>query len=129
MAAARSLALYRGDFVAGLTVSASAEFDNWLYVAQESARRDFRRGTLAFARWAVNHAAAKRAVEPVARLVTVDPYCEDGHPMLIAAYDALHDVGRAAKAYSATGGSCVASWSQSRNRRWCCASRGVRRAE
>jgi pimeloyl-ACP methyl ester carboxylesterase len=97
--AARALALYRGDLVAGLTVSASAEFDNWLYVAQESARRDFRRGTLAFARWAVNHAAAKRAVEPLARLVTVDPYCEDGHLMLIAAHDALRDAERAAKAY------------------------------
>jgi hypothetical protein len=33
--APRALALYRDDLVAGLAVSASAEFDNWLYVAQE----------------------------------------------------------------------------------------------
>jgi pimeloyl-ACP methyl ester carboxylesterase len=97
--AARALALYRGDLVAGLTVSAAAEFDNWLYVAQEGARRDFRRGTLAFARWAMNHRAARHALEPLARLVTVDPYCEDGHVMLIEAYDALREAERAAKAY------------------------------
>jgi pimeloyl-ACP methyl ester carboxylesterase/DNA-binding SARP family transcriptional activator len=97
--AARALALYRGDLLAGLTVSAAAEFDNWLYVAQEGARRDFRRGTLAFARWATNHQAARHALEPLARLVTVDPYCEDGHVMLIEAYDALREAERAAKAY------------------------------
>lgn len=49
--AARALALYRDDLVAGLAVSATAEFDNWLYVAQESLRRDFRLATLALARW------------------------------------------------------------------------------
>jgi pimeloyl-ACP methyl ester carboxylesterase/DNA-binding SARP family transcriptional activator len=97
--AARALGFYRGDLVAGLSVSGSAEFDNWLYVAQEHARRDFRRGTLAFAHWAIDHRAARQALEPLARLVTVDPYCEDGHVMLIEAYDALKDVERAAKAY------------------------------
>ena len=97
--AARALALYRGDLMAGLNVSGAAEFDNWLYVAQEEARRDFRRGTLAFARWAVHHRATGEAVEPLARLVTVDPYCEDGHVMLIEAYDALKEAQRATKAY------------------------------
>jgi len=33
--AAQVLALYRGDLVDGLSVSAAPEFDNWLYVAQE----------------------------------------------------------------------------------------------
>jgi hypothetical protein len=69
--------------MAGLSVSAAADFDNWLYVAQEEVRRDLRRGTLAFARWAVDHQAAGEALESLARLVTVDPYCEDGHVMLI----------------------------------------------
>ena len=97
--AAGVLALYRGDLVAGLRVSAAAEFDNWLYVAQEEARRDFRRGALAFARWAIDHGAAGAALEPLARLVTVDPYCEDGHVMLIEAYDTLKQAQGAAKAY------------------------------
>jgi pimeloyl-ACP methyl ester carboxylesterase/DNA-binding SARP family transcriptional activator len=97
--AARALGFHRGDLVAGLNVSGSAEFDNWLYVAQEHARRDFRRATLAFARWAIDHRAARQALEPLARLVTVDPYGEDGHVMLIETYDALKDAERAAKAY------------------------------
>ncbi|HEY7519913.1 MAG TPA: alpha/beta fold hydrolase [Methylomirabilota bacterium] len=97
--AARALAMYRGDLVDGLNVSAAADFDNWLYVAQEEARRDFRRGTLAFARWAIDHRAGADALEPLARLVTVDPYCEDGHVLLIEAYDALKEPQRAAKAY------------------------------
>jgi pimeloyl-ACP methyl ester carboxylesterase/DNA-binding SARP family transcriptional activator len=97
--AARALGLYRGDLLAGLTVSATAEFDNWLYVVQEEARREFGRGTLAFARWAVDHGAAAEALDALARLVTVDPYGEDGHVMLIEAYDALGQAERAAKAY------------------------------
>lgn len=97
--AARALALYRGDLVAGLTVSAAAYFDNWLYVVQEAVRRDFRRATLAFARWALSNRAAREAVDPLARLVTVDPYCEDGHVLLIEAYDAIRESARAATAY------------------------------
>jgi pimeloyl-ACP methyl ester carboxylesterase/DNA-binding SARP family transcriptional activator len=97
--ATRALALYRDDLVAGLAVSATAEFDNWLYVIQESLRRDLRRATLAFARWALNHRAGRQAVEPLARLVTVDPYCEDGHVLLIQAYEALGEAARVAAAY------------------------------
>lgn len=96
---ARALALYRGDLVSGLAVSATAEFDNWLYVAQESLRRDFRRATLAFARWALDHRAARQAMQPLARLVTVDPYGEDGHVLLIRAHEALGETARAAAAY------------------------------
>lgn len=97
--AARALALYRGDLLAGLAVAAAAEFDNWLYVAQEAARRDFRRGTLVFARWAIDHRAARQALEPLARLVTVDPYCEDAHVTLIEAFEALGETEHALKAY------------------------------
>jgi pimeloyl-ACP methyl ester carboxylesterase/DNA-binding SARP family transcriptional activator len=97
--AARALALYRGDLLAGLAVAAAAEFDNWLYVGQEAARRDFRQGTLVFARWAIDHRAARQALEPLARLVTVDPYCEDAHVTLIEAFEALVETEHAVKAY------------------------------
>ncbi len=97
--ATRALELYRDDLVAGLAVSASAEFDNWLYVVQESLRRDFRRATLAFARWALGHRAERQAIAPLARLVTVDPYCEDGHVQLIQAYEALGETAHATAAY------------------------------
>jgi DNA-binding SARP family transcriptional activator len=97
--ASRILALYRDDLVAGLTVSAAAEFDNWLYVEQESLRRRFRQAALAFARWALDARRAREAIEPLARLVTVDPYCEDAHVLLIAGHQALGREPAAATAY------------------------------
>ena len=98
-AAPRILDLYRGDLMAGLAVSTTAEFDNWLYVTQESLRRSFRQATLAFARWARGSGREHQTLEPLARLVTVDPYCEDGHVLLIQMYDALGQHEHAAAAY------------------------------
>jgi pimeloyl-ACP methyl ester carboxylesterase/DNA-binding SARP family transcriptional activator len=96
---AQALALYRDDFLAGLTVSATAEFDNWLYVTQEGLRRCFRQAALAYARWTLEAGRAREAVAPLARLVTCDPYCEDGHVLLIEAYEALAQTGLATAAY------------------------------
>jgi pimeloyl-ACP methyl ester carboxylesterase/DNA-binding SARP family transcriptional activator len=97
--AAGILELYRGDLVSGLAVSTTAEFENWLYVTQESLRRSFRQAALAFARWALETRHAREAIEPLARLVTLDPYCEDGHVLLIHAYEAVGQSERAAAAY------------------------------
>ncbi len=97
--AVRALGLYRDDLVAGLTVSTTAEFDNWLYVAHENLRRRFRQATLAFARWAQGSRHAQDAIEPLARLVTVDPYCEEGHVLLIETYEGLGQRQHAAAAY------------------------------
>jgi pimeloyl-ACP methyl ester carboxylesterase/DNA-binding SARP family transcriptional activator len=94
-----ALALYRDDLLAGLRVSATAEFDNWLYVAQEGLRRDFRRAALSFGRWALDHRVGRQAIEPLARLVTLDPYCEDAHVLLIETYEALGQRARAAAVY------------------------------
>lgn len=93
------LALYRGDLLPGLAVSATAEFDDWLYVEQEGLRRLFRRATVAFARWALASRVAADAVAPLARLVSVDPYFEEGHVLLIDAYAALGEHDHAAAAY------------------------------
>jgi len=104
--ARQTLALYRGDLVTGLTVSASAEFETWLYVEQEGLRRLFRQATVAVAQRALRGdgpsgavADVADAVEPLARLVTVDPYYEDGHILLIEAYEALGRPERARSAY------------------------------
>ena len=96
---ARVLALYRDDFLASLTVSATAEFDNWLYVVQDDLRRRFRQVALAHARRALDKRRARDAVASLGRLVTSDPYCEDGHVLLIEVYEALGQRGLAAAAY------------------------------
>lgn len=82
------LALYRGDLCEALAVDASATFDTWLYVEQESLRRRFRQAVVAFARRALEAGTASRALQPLGRLVEVDPYYEEAHALLIEAYEA-----------------------------------------
>ena len=93
------LALYRDDLLADLAVSASADFDTWLYVEQDHVRRLLRRAALAFARWALGHGRAAEPLVPLARLVAVDPYCEEGHLLLIEAYERLGQHDHAAASY------------------------------
>ena len=93
------LALYRDDLLTGLAVSTSADFDNWLYVEQEALRRLFRRATISFARWALDNDHIADATAPLTRLISVDPYCEDGHVLLIEAYESLHERDHARASY------------------------------
>jgi pimeloyl-ACP methyl ester carboxylesterase/DNA-binding SARP family transcriptional activator len=95
-----TLALYRGDLLVGLTVSASADFDNWLYVEQEGLRRLFRQAVLSSARRQSRTAAQARATTTsLARLVSVDPYCEEAHVLLIRAYERAGDLQAARASY------------------------------
>lgn len=98
-AASAILALYRDDLLAGLAISASADFDTWLYVEQDHARRLLRRAALAFARWALGQGRAAKTLGPLARLVSVDAYCEEGHLLLIEAYERLGQHDHAAASY------------------------------
>ena len=91
------LSLYRGDLCEGLTVNASLEFDTWLYVQQDEARRRFRQAVLSFAHWTRSTGTSGQAVDFLARLLDVDPYCEDAHVALIEACEAAGRP-RAAKA-------------------------------
>jgi pimeloyl-ACP methyl ester carboxylesterase len=95
---AHTLELYRDDLCAGLCVSASPEFETWLYVEQERLRRLFRRCVVACAREARASGSQAAVLVPLSRLVAVDPYFEDAHVLLVEAYEALgrHDAARAA---------------------------------
>jgi DNA-binding SARP family transcriptional activator len=93
------LALYRDDLLPGLAISATADFDTWLYIEQESLRRLFRQATVAFARWTLSNHSAFNAIGALSRLVSVDPYLEDGHVLLIEAYESLNQQDRAKAAY------------------------------
>jgi pimeloyl-ACP methyl ester carboxylesterase/DNA-binding SARP family transcriptional activator len=94
-----TLRLYRGDLCAGLSVKASADFDNWLYVEEDELRRLFRRAVTAFAPRALAHGNGAIAVPPLKQLTTVDPYFEGGHVLLIEALEAAGDEARARGAY------------------------------
>jgi DNA-binding SARP family transcriptional activator len=69
--------------------SPAAVFDTWLYVEQESLRRVFRQATVAVARQRLTTGDPEPAIEPLAQLVSVDPYYEEGHSLLIEANEAL----------------------------------------
>src|SRR6266511_1626668 len=97
--ARRVLGLYRGSLCSGLSVNASAEFDNWLYVQEDELRRRFRGATVAFARHAIAHGRGQDAVEPLRRLVAVDPYHEEAHVLLIDGLDAAGRTDDARHAY------------------------------
>lgn len=97
--AAHVLALYRADLCAGLTVSASAIFDTWLYVRQEALRRLFRQATVAVARQALAAGDPMTVLDALARLVSIDPYFEEGHALLIEANELLGRRDAAAAAY------------------------------
>jgi pimeloyl-ACP methyl ester carboxylesterase/DNA-binding SARP family transcriptional activator len=83
-----TLALYRGDLCAGLQVSASADFHNWLYVQEDELRRTFRRVAVAYARAALAGGHAADAIPTLRRLTDIDPYLEEGHVLLVQASEA-----------------------------------------
>lgn len=88
------LSVYRGDFCAGLSVSASADFHNWLYVEDDRARQRLRQGTVQLAR-----RSPAAAIVPLECLIRSDPYFEDGHVLLVGAYEAAGREDEARHAY------------------------------
>jgi pimeloyl-ACP methyl ester carboxylesterase/DNA-binding SARP family transcriptional activator len=85
--AAAILGLYRGDLCSGLRVTASADFDNWLYVQEDELRRMLRRATLAHARAEMAEGHARGVIPSLRRLTDIDPFLEDGHLLLIEALE------------------------------------------
>ena len=93
------LALYRGDLCAGLTVNASADFDNWLYVEEDRLRRMFRRAAVAFAERVLISGRPQLAISSLKRLTEIDPYLEQAHVCLVRAFEATGDDAAARQAY------------------------------
>jgi pimeloyl-ACP methyl ester carboxylesterase/DNA-binding SARP family transcriptional activator len=93
------LNLYRGDLCADLAVSASAAFDSWFYAEQEALRGLFRQATHSFARWALAGGRPQDAVDPLGKLVSLEPYFEDAHILLIETYESLGQHDAASGAY------------------------------
>jgi pimeloyl-ACP methyl ester carboxylesterase len=97
--AAETLAVYRGDLCAGLALTASADFDNWLYVQEDELRRLFRRATQTFGRRALVEGLAATAVPALRQLTAIDPYFEEGHVLLVDALQASDEEAEARHAY------------------------------
>ena len=92
------LALYRGDLCEGLSARTTPSFEGWLYVEQEELRRRFRRLAVGWAERCRAAATPELAIPPLSRLATIDPYLEEGHILLVEAYESAGrpDAARAA---------------------------------
>jgi pimeloyl-ACP methyl ester carboxylesterase/DNA-binding SARP family transcriptional activator len=97
--AAAVLELYRGDLCSGLRVTASADFDNWLYVQEDELRRLLRRATLGYARSELAGGGASQVIPSLRRLTGIDPFLEEGHLLLIEAFERDHCRDEAQYAY------------------------------
>ena len=85
--AAAILSLYRGDLCSGLRVTASADFDNWLYIQDDELRRMLRRATLAHSRAELAEGRPGEVIPSLRRLTEIDPFLEEGHLLLIEALE------------------------------------------
>ncbi|HTP09816.1 MAG TPA: AAA family ATPase [Anaerolineae bacterium] len=72
-----TLQLYRGDFLAGFSLSDSAEFDDWLTEQQEHYRRLAIRGFIALAALHEQQQNYPAALEALDRALAFDPLQED----------------------------------------------------
>ncbi|GAC1644741.1 MAG: hypothetical protein NVS9B11_15300 [Candidatus Dormibacteraceae bacterium] len=98
-AARAALALYRGEFLSGLSASGSPRFDNWLFVLEGALHSRFRRLVLAFAGWAIDRGYPEQALGPLTQLIESDPYVEDAHALRIRALAAAGSADRARGAF------------------------------
>jgi DNA-binding SARP family transcriptional activator len=97
----RAVALYRGPFLADLSIADAPEFETWALAQREAAHRHM---TVVLARLAaLQDAVGDRGggIAVLERWVQHDPLEEDAHRRLIAAYLAAGDVNAGRRAYDA----------------------------
>ena len=96
-----ALALYRGDFLAGFSLSDAPEFDNWASLQRESLHRQ---AGLVFDRLSQLQSEGGEpaaAIETTLRWVAHDPLDETAHRRLMQLHAANGDLARALQAYDA----------------------------
>jgi DNA-binding SARP family transcriptional activator len=97
----RTVALYRGPFLADLSIADAPEFETWALAQRETAHRHM---SAVLARLAVLQDAVGdrgRGITTLERWVQHDPLEEDAHRRLIAAHLAAGDVNAGRRAYDA----------------------------
>ncbi len=79
----QALRLYQGDLLQGFTISASAEFDNWLSNRREHLHRLATRGLQALATYYEEEGNYARAEWFARHLIALEPWNEAGHRRLM----------------------------------------------
>jgi DNA-binding SARP family transcriptional activator len=95
----KAVALYRDDFLAGFTLSDSAEYDDWQTFQREWLRREFAGALKRLAYYHGTHGNFERAVDCAKRWLALDPLHEPAHRMLMRLYTASDQRSEAIRQY------------------------------
>ncbi|MFN8442819.1 MAG: BTAD domain-containing putative transcriptional regulator [Caldilineaceae bacterium] len=88
---ADALTLYRGPFLEGFSLAASAEFDAWVVQERQTWDRHYLDGSALLVNHYVERHAYAEAIPIAQRAVAVDPLAEEMHRQLIMLYAAMGD--------------------------------------
>lgn len=78
--------LYRGEFLAGLTLTDAPEFDLWVLAQQARLRRLYERGLTELIARRLAHHEYEPAIQRAHQLIQSNPLLEEGHARLIWLY-------------------------------------------
>lgn len=79
----QAIALYRGDFLEGITVNNAPEFEEWLLVRREYLRKLAVRTLDNLIRYSIDTGDFADGIDQLSRLLTLDPWREDAHRELM----------------------------------------------
>jgi DNA-binding SARP family transcriptional activator len=75
--------LYRGEFLAGLTLAGAPDFDVWLFAQREELRALYMQALRTEVDTSVRHGAWTSGITPARRLIAEEPWLEEAHRQLM----------------------------------------------
>jgi DNA-binding SARP family transcriptional activator len=79
----KTIRLYRGEFLAGLTLAGAPDFDAWLFAQREELRGLYMQALWAEVDISVQRGAWSRGITPARRLIAEEPWLEEAHRQLM----------------------------------------------
>ncbi len=78
-----AIRLYRGEFLAGLTLGGAPDFDVWLFAQREELRGQYMQALRAEVETSLRHGAWSTGITPARRLIAEEPWLEEAHRQLM----------------------------------------------
>ncbi|HEY2595400.1 MAG TPA: BTAD domain-containing putative transcriptional regulator, partial [Chloroflexota bacterium] len=78
-----AIRLYRGEFLAGLTLGGAPDFDVWLFAQREELRGQYIQALRAEVEASLKHGSWSAGITPARRLIAEEPWLEEAHRQLM----------------------------------------------
>jgi DNA-binding SARP family transcriptional activator/predicted ATPase len=78
-----AIRLYRGEFLAGLTLAGAPDFDVWLFAQREELRGQYMQALRAEVDGSLRRGAWSTGITPARRLIAEEPWFEEAHRQLM----------------------------------------------